>query len=155
MAMWIEDAKCIFARLTDDVAELCVPIMRGKSVHMFHCNIPWINIVVCSTLKQTSVNSKVKEVHLKQRNDIVMKNNKNEDEWFPEKDWNVHIWVHAYDISLFTVYKYVPTDISYFTKTPRRMVMLCQCLTAGEKWEVYFYVNAGRRQGERRAVRCR
>lgn len=122
---------------------LNVPTIRGRRVHMSHYNIPWISIVVCSTLKQTSVNSKVKKVHLKQRNDIVMKHNRNEDKWFPEKDWNVHIWVHAYDVSLFTVYKYVPTDISYFTKTPRLVVMLCQChggncLTAAENWKVYF-----------------
>lgn len=57
------------------------------------------------------------------------------DRWFPEKDWNVHIWVHAYDVSLFTVYKYALTDNSYFTKMLWLIITLFQshggnCLTA-------------------------
>lgn len=73
--------------------ELCIPFIKGKSIHMFYFNAPWIHTVVYSTLKQTSVNSKEKRVKWKKKNlyDIVIKNNKYEDKWFPEKDWNVHL----------------------------------------------------------------
>lgn len=79
--------------------------------------------------------------------------------WFPEKDWNVCIWVHAYDVSLPTVYWEVLTENSYFTNSPWLIAVMPQsnggfwlttCETEG-KGSVLL-VNAGWRKVEGKAL---